>query len=84
MSNPTLQTEKVSRQQGRHSEANLATARFREHFKRSLVSCVKRRFSVEECFGAIWQETLDEVTLSDGEQAALYPELLEWARQWKR
>jgi len=35
---------------------------------------------LEECFGLIWEETLDEVSLTENEQRALYEELLLWAK----
>lgn len=57
-----------------------AKARFRAHFQRALRSCVRRRFSVAECFGVIWLETLEEVALTDGEQSELYEELIQWAK----
>lgn len=59
-------------------------ARFQKDFKRSLRSCVRRKFSVEECFGTIWQETLEEIALTEKEQAEVYPELLAWAKQWRK
>jgi hypothetical protein len=54
---------------------------FRARFQRSLRQCVRRRFSVAECFGVIWEETLDEIALSDEEQSELYEELIDWAKQ---
>jgi hypothetical protein len=41
---------------------------------------VRRRFSVAECFGVIWEETLQEITLTEQEQAELYEELIRWAK----
>jgi len=35
---------------------------------------------LEECFGLVWEETLDEVSLSENEQRALYEELLLWVK----
>jgi len=61
-----------------------AKTRFRERFQRSLKSCIKRSFSVEECFGQVWQETLEVIALTEQEEAELYAELLEWAKQWRR
>ncbi len=58
----------------------LAKELFRAHFQRSLRSCVRRRFSVAECFGVIWIETLEVVRLDDGDQAELYEELITWAK----
>lgn len=53
---------------------------FRAHFQRSLRNCVRRRFSVAECFGVIWMETLELVRLDDHDQAELYDELITWAK----
>ena len=53
---------------------------FRARFQRSLRNCVRRRFSVAECFGVIWLETLEEVPLTEGQQAELYDELIHWAK----
>lgn len=41
-----------------------------------------RGFQVEECFGMIWEETLEEVELSFREQNELFPELIAWAKRW--
>ncbi len=56
------------------------TELFRARFQRSLRNCVRRRFSVAECFGVIWLETLEEVRLTDQDQAELYDELIRWAK----
>jgi hypothetical protein len=61
-----------------------AKARFTEHFRRSLKTCLKRNFSVEVCFGQIWQETLETITLTEQEEAEVYSELLKWAKQWRK
>lgn len=53
---------------------------FRARFQRSVRSCVKRGFLLEECFGAIWEETLEEIALGEAEQACLYAELMNWAK----
>jgi hypothetical protein len=58
----------------------LAKELFRARFQRSLRNCVRRRFSVAECFGVIWVETLEQVRLEDDEQAELYEELITWAK----
>ena len=55
---------------------------FQERFQCALTQCVGRGFQVEECFGVIWEETLEEVELSFREQNELYPELIAWARRW--
>jgi hypothetical protein len=54
--------------------------RFREIFQRSLRSCLRRGFSVEESFGMIWVETWEEVAVTEEEQSALYDELIGWAK----
>jgi hypothetical protein len=64
--------------------ANGAKTRFREQFQRSLKSCLKRRFSVEICFGQIFQETREAITLTEEEEAEIYPELLQWAKHWRK
>ncbi len=56
------------------------TERFRVRFQRALRSCVRRRFSVAECFGVIWLETLEEIALTDEQQSELYEELIHWAK----
>jgi hypothetical protein len=53
---------------------------FRVRFQRALRSCVRRQFSVAECFGVIWLETLEEVALTEPEQSDLYEELIAWAK----
>ena len=53
---------------------------FRRRFQRSLRNCIRRRFSVAECFGVIWLETLEEIALTEPEQAELYDELIHWAK----
>lgn len=54
---------------------------FRALFQSSLRQCVKRRFSVAESFGVIWIETLEQVALPEEDQASLYEELINWAKQ---
>jgi hypothetical protein len=54
--------------------------RFRQRFQRSLRSCVRRGFSVEESFGMIWVETWEELALTEHEQSELYDELINWAK----
>ena len=69
------------------SDAGIAQGakdRFREQFQRSLKSCLKRKFSVEICFGQIFQETLETISLTEKEEAEIYPELLEWAKHWRK
>lgn len=55
--------------------------RFRQKFQRSLRSCVRKGFSVEESFGMIWVETWEEVALTEREQSELYDELIAWAKK---
>ena len=54
---------------------------FRLKFQRSLRSCIRRGFSVEESFGMIWEETWEEIELSEREQCELYEELIKWAKK---
>ena len=53
---------------------------FRLLFTRSLSQCVGKGFTVEEVFGVIWEETLDQIRLHDSEQMVVYHELIQWAR----
>ena len=53
---------------------------FRLRFQRSLRACVRRGFSIEESFGMIWEETWDEISLTEREQSELYEELINWAK----
>ncbi|MBI4664372.1 MAG: hypothetical protein HY735_36715 [Verrucomicrobia bacterium] len=61
---------------------NKAKSEFQIRFKRALTQCVRRGFSVEECFGVIWEETLEIIDVSDETQSELYPQLIDWAKQW--
>jgi hypothetical protein len=54
---------------------------FRLKFQRSLRACVRRGFSIEESFGMIWEETWEEIALSEAEQCELYEELIGWAKK---
>ena len=54
--------------------------RFRDKFQRSLRSCIRKGFTLEESFGMIWVETWEEVAVTDEEQSALYDELIRWAK----
>lgn len=54
---------------------------FRVKFRHSLRRSVERGFSVEECFGVVWEETLEKVNLSDSDQRILFAEMIEWARR---
>lgn len=61
---------------GRGSEKD----RFRDKFQRSLRSCIRKGFTVEETFGMIWVETWEEIALTEKEQSELYDELIRWAK----
>jgi hypothetical protein len=58
-----------------------AKQQFRERFQRSLRSCLRRGFCIEESFGMIWMETWEEVPISEEEQGQLYEELIQWAKK---
>jgi hypothetical protein len=53
---------------------------FRSKFQRSLRECLRHGFVIEECFGLIWEETMDDVCLLENEQSEIYEELIAWAR----
>ena len=57
-----------------------AREQFRTRFQHALTGCLRKGFLLEESFGLIWEETLDEVALSENEQRALYEELLLWVK----
>ena len=57
-----------------------AREQFRTRFKQALAGCLQKGFLLEECFGLIWEETLDEISLSEQEQGPLYEELLAWVK----
>jgi hypothetical protein len=61
-----------------------AKAEFQIRFKRALGQCVRRGFSIEECFGLIWEETLEIIRLPEEFQSELYSELIAWAKQRSR
>ncbi|MBI4662455.1 MAG: hypothetical protein HY735_26865 [Verrucomicrobia bacterium] len=54
---------------------------FRREFQRALTKCVAKGFSVEECFGAVWEETLEQTELPESQQAKLYDQLIDWAKR---
>jgi hypothetical protein len=54
--------------------------RFREEFQRSLRSCIRKGFTIDESFVMIWVETWEEIEINDEEQSALYDELIRWAK----
>ena len=57
---------------------------FRERFQRSLQSCLRRGFRIEESFGLIWTETWEEVPLPEPEREKLYDEMICWAKRCVR
>lgn len=63
-----------------HDASETGKERFRVHFQRELNRCLRRRFSVEESFGVVFAETLQEVPLTPAEESELFTELLKWAR----
>jgi hypothetical protein len=56
---------------------------FRAYFTQALRTCVKHGFTMEEAFGMIWEEALEEVWLPETLQGQVYEELIVWAKQWK-
>jgi hypothetical protein len=54
--------------------------RFRDKFQRSLRSCLRKGFTLEESFGMIWVETWEEIAITEEEQSVLYGELIRWAK----
>jgi hypothetical protein len=63
----------------RPAESEVAE-KFRTRFKQALSGCLHKGFLLEECFGLIWEETLEEIRLTEKEQRTLYSELLEWVK----
>src|SRR5438552_18649348 len=63
------------------SNTEASRQRFRAQFATVLTACVRRHFSVEESFGLVFDETLDQIPLTESEQRHLYKELLQWARE---
>ncbi len=55
---------------------------FRKRFQRSVRECIRHGFSMEESFGVIWNETLDENPLTETQEFELYQEMLAWAKQY--
>lgn len=53
---------------------------FRSKFQHGIRECVRHGFAIEESFGIVWEETLDEICLLDDEKNGLYEELIAWAR----
>jgi hypothetical protein len=54
--------------------------RFRLCFQKRLRDYFSRQHSAAEGFGRAWEKTLEEVPLSDADQAEVYWQLIEWAR----
>jgi len=52
---------------------------FCSRFKRRMRELLARHQPAAEAFGPVWEETLDEVSLNDAEQAQVYWELIAWA-----
>jgi hypothetical protein len=55
--------------------------RFRAHFTRELARYERKRFSIAESFGLVFEQTLDCIPLDEDEQRDLYRELLISAKQ---
>jgi hypothetical protein len=71
--------------QNRFTRRNLSLgdspkARFRQQFQHRLCISVRRGYSVERAFGAVWVQTLEAIALPDEDQAELYEQLLDWAK----
>jgi hypothetical protein len=77
--NDTPETHRFSARADVPSQA--LKAAFYAEFQRSLKQCIFHGFSVEECFGVIWEETLEHVRLEDTHQSQAYEDLISWARQ---
>jgi hypothetical protein len=60
--------------------SKMAREIFRTKFQSSLRECLRHGFAVEESFGLVWEETLDEICLLDSEQSEVYDDLIAWAR----
>lgn len=70
------------REENEPAKSERAMMKFRVRFKHALSRCVRKGFSVEECFGLIWEETLEGIELAEASQSDLYNELILWARDW--
>jgi len=53
-----------------------------KRFKREMRDCKASGVPVSQAFAGLWEEISTEVKLSEGEQAELYRELLEWTKRW--
>src|SRR5215468_8033287 len=58
-----------------------ASTRFRARFRRVLSDHVRDCGCVEESFGLAFDESLDEIPLTEEEQGMIYRELLNWTKQ---
>ena len=70
----------ASRKPGKEHLQSGAREQFRTRFQQALIGCLRKGFLLEECFGLIWDETLEEIRLTEKEQGTLYSELLEWVK----
>jgi len=61
--------------------AQNSRGRFRARFTKALLASVRRRLSVEESFAVIFEQTLQEIPLTESEQTQLYKEMLQWAKE---
>ncbi len=84
MTNPWNSASAVVSDEPDQARDDHAKAEFQIRFKRALNRCIKRGFSVEECFGMIWEETLEASDLPDAAQSEIYPQLIAWAKQCGR
>ena len=78
----TMQTELIAdySEALRRDESLDQAQAFCAKFQDALRECIRHRFSVEEAFGIIWVETLDEVPLLPEEQASVYEKMIQWAK----
>ena len=53
-----------------------------KRFKREIRECKASGMSIDQAFAALWEEISSKVKLSEGEQADLYQELLDWTKRW--
>ncbi len=61
------------------------TNQFRSRFCAELARCLQLGVAAEECFGVIWQETVDCVgALSEMDESRLYWELISWTKDYTK
>lgn len=53
---------------------------FQQRFQRALLRCIAKRFSMEECFGLIWEETLQDIPLPEDAHREVYERMISWAK----